>query len=153
MHFKSTLCGLDPSTRNYKMPPCDLQPLSALLLPRGRSGYPGAWDTAGLLYLIRSMREQTTSCDIVTIYSLRLCLMMPAGDQMVLKVSVEKAKSRNKNLAFVTFSILWCLYQCLHTVVSCNNDTAGIRKKYHNIQTIETSGINFLCFVTVGILT
>ena len=30
-----------------------------------------------------------------------------------------------------------------NTVVSCYYDTAGIRKKYHNIQTIEISSINF----------
>ena len=30
-----------------------------------------------------------------------------------------------------------------NTVVSHYYDTAGIRKKYHNIQTIELSGVNF----------
>ena len=38
------------------------------------------------------------------------------------------------------------------TVVSRYYDTAGIRKKHHNIQTIEISSINFIYFVVVGIL-
>ena len=38
------------------------------------------------------------------------------------------------------------------TVVSRYYDTAGIRKKYHYIQTIEISSINFYCFEIVGIL-
>ena len=36
--------------------------------------------------------------------------------------------------------------------VSRHYDTAGIRKKYHNIQIIKISSINFYCFVIVGIL-
>ena len=40
----------------------------------------------------------------------------------------------------------------IYTVVSRYYDTAGIRKKYHNIQTIEIFSINLLCFVIVGIL-
>ena len=38
------------------------------------------------------------------------------------------------------------------TVVSHYYDTAGIRKKYHYIQTIEIPCINFYCFEIVGIL-
>ena len=38
------------------------------------------------------------------------------------------------------------------TVVSRYYNAAGIRKKYHYIQTIEISSINFYCFVIVGIL-
>ena len=38
------------------------------------------------------------------------------------------------------------------TVVSCYYDTGGIRKKYHNIETIERFSINFQCFVIVWIL-
>ena len=40
----------------------------------------------------------------------------------------------------------------LHTLVSHYYDTAGIRKKYHYIQTTKISSINFNCFVIVGIL-
>ena len=40
----------------------------------------------------------------------------------------------------------------ISTVVSRYYDIGGIRKKYHNIQTIELSSTNFLCFVVVGIL-
>ena len=47
------------------------------------------------------------------------------------------------------FSRRHCL---ISTVVSRYYDTAGIRKKYHYIQNIEISSINFYCFVLVGIL-
>ena len=40
----------------------------------------------------------------------------------------------------------------VYTVVSRYYNTAGIRKKYHYIQTIEISSISFYCFVIVGIL-
>ena len=48
---------------------------------------------------------------------------------------------------YITHLIAYC-----NTVVSRYYDTAGVRKKYHYIQTIEISSINFYCFVIVGIL-
>ena len=56
-----------------------------------------------------------------------------------------------------TLAIVWYLRIPLqefwtNTVVSRYFDTAGIRKQYHYIQTIEISSINFYCFVMVGIL-
>ena len=45
-----------------------------------------------------------------------------------------------------------CTSRDVRTVVSRYYDTAGRRKKYHNIQTIELSSINFLRFAVVGIL-
>ena len=44
------------------------------------------------------------------------------------------------------------MLQYIYTLVSLYYDTAGKRKKYHYIQTIEISSINFYCFVIVGIL-
>ena len=43
-------------------------------------------------------------------------------------------------------------YYNTYSSLSLLRYTAGIRKKYHNIQTIEISSINCECFVIVGIL-
>ena len=48
-------------------------------------------------------------------------------------------------LFFLDYSLLLADHRV--TVVFRYYDTAGIRKKYHNIQTIEISSINFSCFV------
>ena len=58
-------------------------------------------------------------------------------------------QSRLEGLGFN--SQCWSCY-ITYTVVSRYFDTAGIRKKYHNIQTIELFSTNFKCFVVVGIL-
>ena len=48
--------------------------------------------------------------------------------------------------------LILVMHRSLNTVVSHYYDTARIRKKYHIIQIIEISSINFKCFVVVGIL-
>ena len=54
------------------------------------------------------------------------------------------------------FNVIWLCSKITsvkhYSMVSHYHDTAGIRKKYHYIQTIEISSINFYCFAIVGLL-
>ena len=67
--------------------------------------------------------------------------------QVYKAVDRETSKYKLQSPASLFSGHITCLQFCacplLYTVVSRYYNTAGIRKKYHNIQTIELSSINF----------